>query len=507
MQRSESPTPAKVPSPVRPRPKPRPRKRAQDTPMDVDRPEPEPEPEIEAEEPLPTWRRRRSVTISSPVRSSASPAANSGSARDPSPAVNQGGVPGEDDDPFGAQWNNYTLYNDEFARAQSPYVPVPTQDDPGASSEAQEPPQTPSEPNDVIDLTSGSERSRSPSPSDSGSEESFVVEDRKDRENKKALGHMMPTVLQRKLEEQEAKKAREKERKAREMVAARKAGANENQPLRPGESRKRMRAVSNRDIQIVGDSESDVDMGEPGPEPEPKSSPNDLGANALDFTAPASSDDIGLLSSDSEVSVIEPIGHQPRPKYRPRRADSVGGDSDDGSSGSGSADESDGPSTSAPRRPRRNHFRYDGEAEVDNRIDRMLSRTNYSDADVKPKKKKKQKRKNAMANGDREEGESLEHARAGHRNGGGGGGGGGTRGDRTSKSSAGPLRITTSGARRLGSGKQTLLPFKPVTNQDSDGNVEMDGMCIGLALFHTSSNFVCDRSATPSLQRCPIHWG
>ncbi len=462
-------------------------------------------------EPLPTWHRRRSVTFSSPDRNSPPP---NGPEDDDLQLVHT-----DKDQEFVAPWNNYDsqFYEDEFARGQSPLKFFATQDDnmSGTSSEVHDPPPTSSELNEIIDLTSGSELDRTdsspsrgrsrPRGSSSPSSSSESVDDR-DRERFKALSRMMPMVMIKQLQKQNGRRKNAAAARASASVERDIGGHNEGRPLRPGETRKRIRTVSSRSVEIRGDSESsDVDMLGASPQPEENAEMSRL--TALSDT---DSDDVGL--SSSEESVIEPIGHQPRPKYHPSTTNrDDGGDGDSSSSEDERSSGEDASAGNPPRpRPRRSRFRYDGEAEVDNRIDRMLMRTNFEDPAAKRKNRRRKGKRSAGGGGGvrhRERGSGHRHE---GRVGGGGHGGGGDRiggGHKNTGTGGGNrLRITTSGAKRYGSGRQTTLPFKPVVAGEVDDEVEIIG-----AHTHnrpesfTHSLHVYPRCTASASQRVAVH--
>ncbi|TFK89693.1 hypothetical protein K466DRAFT_15695 [Polyporus arcularius HHB13444] len=460
----KSPSPARDASPVRPRPrpKPRPRHRTPELPPQQALAEQDDGDKDEDESlgPAPTWRRRRSVTFSSPARQSASPPG--------SPAVP------DEDEPMAPWDNHFHMYADEFARAQSPYHLTQLGDVDelmsGVSSQVEGPPSTPHE---VIDITSdsdGDEGVGSPSvsrpSSRSGSESSSDLMDKKDRKRMRAAERVMPKIMLMQLEKQAEAKRRAAARASASVERDEEdvSGDGGDRPLRPGESRKRIRrTVSNRSIEIRGDSESsDIEI--------PPSPVTDVdNAPVLDLPVQESSDDTGL--SSSEESVIEPIGHQPGPKYRPYLAAGGGGAPSEGDPSS--SDESDhnevGRGLSPVRAPRKRQVLRLGEAEVDNSVDRMLSRTAYD----KPRVKRR-RRRHGVRRGDgdgraraRGHGAGGGHRHAGHGAGASGiqrGGGDGARGD---GSRSGGLHFTTSGAKRYGAGRQTLLPFQPLATPDA----------------------------------------
>ena len=459
-EKHNTPAPSRGPSPVRPRPRPRPRPRHRSpepplqTPVDQHHGG---EDQDESLEPVPTWHRRRSVTFS-PARKSASPS------RSPL-------APGDD---FMNQWDN-RIYDDEFAHAQNPYHLTQFDDadgsTPRASSEVPHPPTTPLE---VIDITSdsGDEGGRDDSPhsrhfslTPSGSESGSDSMDEATRKKIRALKRMMPNSMINRLDVHGGMR-----RKAATRTSASvELDSDEDRPLRPGESRKRIRrTLSSRSIQIRGDSESsDVEM----PQVDADNAP------LLDVAAQESSDETGL--SSSEESVIEPIGHQLRPKYRPYLArggggaPSDGGSSSDGESGS---DSNVGGGLSPARAPRKQLNLRHGEAEVDNSVDRMLSRTVYDKPRVKRKRRRRGVRREgggrgAARHGGGGGGEQRHSGYGGggagkHEKGGGGGGEGGGR--------SGGLRFTTSGAKRYGAGRQSLLPFKPLPTPPDAGDSDVE---------------------------------
>ncbi|RPD62610.1 hypothetical protein L226DRAFT_458818, partial [Lentinus tigrinus ALCF2SS1-7] len=454
----KSPTPPRDPSPVlaRPRPRPRPRHRTAEQPLPL--PSTDQNGRGEGEEdslaPAPTWRRRRSVTFSSPARKSLSPPRFSAE---------------QPDDDFMAPWDNhFHMYDDEFARAQSPYhlTQFEDTDEPmsQAGSEIRHPPTTPLE---IIDITSDSGddnqsspsrvSSSSPSPSASGSY------DVKSRVDMRALKHMMPMSMIKKLD----KRADPRRKTTARASVSVERDSDEDRPLRPGESRKRIRrTLSSRSIEIRGDSESsDVEM---------PHSPGVADAPALDLAAQESSDETGL--SSSEESVIEPIGYQPRPRYRPYLDVGGGGTPSEGSTSSSERSDYDdvGRGLSPARAPRKQRVLRNGEAEVDNSVDRMLSRTVYDKPPVKRRRRRHGARRGGGGGGTGGGGHSgggrggLHRSREGAGEGRrGGGGGGGSR--------SGGIRFTTSSAKRYGAGRQTLLPFRPLATppDEEDSDVEL----------------------------------
>ncbi|KAI0715629.1 Mus7/MMS22 family-domain-containing protein [Cerioporus squamosus] len=468
LQPMESPaqSPPKSPAPPRPRPRPRPQHRTsspppQQPPGKQDNGE---EDEDESFEPAPTWRRRRSVTFSSPARKSASPTRS----------------PASPEDDSMAPWDNhFHMYDDEFARAQSPYRPTQMEDGddamPGESSQVPNPPSTPppstpSEPNEIIDITSDSDgdaggdgTSRSRPSSRSGSASGSNSMDETDRKKMYALKRMMPKVMWKQLDKRVEAKKRAAAARASASVERdgdEESGDGGDRPLRPGESRKVIRrTLSSRSIEIRGDSESsDMDI-PPSPVMDADNAP------ILDLTAQESSDETGL--SSSEESVIEPIRHQPRPKYRPYQTGGAPSEGDPPSSEESDHDDA-GRGLSPARAPRMRRVMRDGEAEVDNSVDRMLARTVYD----KPRVKRRRRRNGVRRVGGGGHGTGGGHRHAengasgGHRSGGHGGGSNGVR-------SAG-LRFTTSGAKRYGAGRQTLLPFQPLPTPDAgDGDIEL----------------------------------
>ncbi|TBU23731.1 Mus7/MMS22 family-domain-containing protein [Dichomitus squalens] len=371
LQRSVSPSQPhdKSPSPFhrlpphpKERPKPRPRARERTPPLQPDIHASAEDDDDELLAPAPTWRRRRSVTFFSPKSSPPPRHSKPLSPWQPSPRADAV-------DNFFAEWagggdDDYSVYGDIFARAQSPFAlpatPATELDDPmsGASSEHRPPP-TSSEPNDIMDITSDTEsRHDDGSRSDWGfdSESSDDV----DRRRRKILGRMMPAVMIKKIETAG---------QARKAAAARRdsASVEREQPLLPGQSRRRI--GSRRSVEIVGDSESsdDVDMRSRSPSP----------ASRARARVRGSSDQGGLPVSDSSVEVIEPIGHQPRPKHWPRLARShvsVSDEEDDLSSGVEDVEEAVGRWVSGAKVRRR--ARDYGEVREGDLIDRMLSRTN-----------------------------------------------------------------------------------------------------------------------------------
>ncbi len=104
---------------------------------------------------------------------------------------------------------------------------------------------------DVIDITSDDDPATRPS-RESGSES---VADEVDRKRRRILNKMMPAVMVRKMTaaEKATKSARVERERERE-------GSPVEQPLMPGQSRRRI--GSRRSVDIRGDSESedDVDM-------------------------------------------------------------------------------------------------------------------------------------------------------------------------------------------------------------------------------------------------------
>ncbi|KAH9851730.1 Mus7/MMS22 family-domain-containing protein [Lenzites betulinus] len=452
----------------RPKPRPRPRLRVAPDPagQDVDELPPEAR----------SWNRHRSVTFTSPLRSPPRP--------------------GHDDASAG-------LDNDFFPRPDSPVdlPPTPgTRTDDGASSEGHAPPPTSSTPPEVIDITSESEEggddlnlklrrrplltgldtsssSPSPSRSHSGTRSGSESMNEEDRRRMKALERMMPKALINRLMQKESA-AKERARRERSRSHLRgsddgdgddDANNEEARPLRPGESRRRIRShtLSSRSIEIRGDSESsDVDMNVGADDPQPLSP-------ARGSPGRASSADAQSVYDTEE---IRPIGHQPRPRARSYDAPiEISEDSEDSGLPTFGAGESDSVSdhNEVGRDGAHRRSRYDGEAREGDLIDRMLSRTNMSSTRSRRKRKA---RVGAAGGGDGAGGGRRSHhahgsGRRAHGGGSGGeGGGGGREGGRAAYSGghSNGLRFTTSGAKRYGSGQQTLLPFKRLPTPDSD---------------------------------------
>ncbi|KAI0769083.1 Mus7/MMS22 family-domain-containing protein [Trametes elegans] len=435
----------------RPRPRPRPVQQfvASDTVAGSQDPQPGPSS---------PQRRHRSVTFSSPIRHTS--AHSSGQ-----------------EDGFGGWEDGFGAF-DDLPLAVSPILLPPTsgaEDD--ASSDVHAPPPTSSTPPEVIDVPNSGHsnndgiirrrlpRVRSaPRPifseldSDSGSDpgsnsqsDSQPVshfDDPRTRKRLKILQHMMPAVMIKKLQNKDssASRARRATSESSGAESVGEGGEEAERPLRPGESRRRVRSrtQSNRSIEIRGDSESsDVDI------------PIVLGVD--DAARPHFSPDYPFPSSGEDE--IRPIAHRPRPRARDyNQRDSLSADislSEDDSPAAHSdtaesisdVNEAVGRWVQRPNVPRRR--RDDGEVHEGDLIDRMLSRTNVSSTSRAKRKKR---------------------ARVGgsSRNGGGGGGGhaGGSRGQ-------GQLRIVTGGTKRYGAGRQTRLPFKrlPTPEEHDQGHV------------------------------------
>ncbi|KAI0819256.1 Mus7/MMS22 family-domain-containing protein [Trametes gibbosa] len=442
------------PPPSRPKPRPRPRQRVVSDPTEQD---PGVSPELPHEpNPSSNWNRHRSVTFTSPTRSPARP------------------------DTF-AGWDNDFPAFESSAHPGSPVdlPPTPgTRTDDGASSEGHVPPPASSTPPEVIDITSDSEdggddlnlqlrrrprvllreldsssSSSSSSNSVSGSERELV--DEVDRRRMKALKRMMPKALINHLMQKDvAAKERARRERSRSHAHDSDGGGEDDdgedegaRPLRPGESRRRIRShtLSRRSIEIRGDSESsDVEMGVDADDARPLSpvrgSPGRLSPGDARFV--------------DEAAEIRPIGRQPR--LRAHGPIEISGGSDDGGLPSPGASESEPTTGDDETRQGGTHrrSRYDGEAREGDLIDRMLSRTNMSST----RSRRKRKRRVAAAGGRvGGRGDGNRHLAQGdsHRT---RGGGGGDRG----------LHVITTGAKRYGSGQQTFLPFKPLPAPDSD---------------------------------------
>ncbi|KAI9066820.1 hypothetical protein FKP32DRAFT_1673568 [Trametes sanguinea] len=443
------------PSPPRPRPRPRPRQR---TTQNDDPPAYNDHDGQEASPSTPSHR-QRSVTFTSPI---------------PEPAHGQHG-----DERQLLAWDDDYAAFDDFAHPM-PLPPTPaTGTDDGASSEPPVPPIS-STPPEVIDVNSHSDeddaldlplrrrhRARSishtlldldsepTSESGSGLESTSSSMDEQDRRRMKVLNRMMPAVLIKRLEQKAGTSSRARRSVDRERSHGRANGSSEEEqerPLRPGESRRRIRSrtLSSRSIEIRGDSESsDVNM-DVDANGAPSSPRMGLGGFA----------DAEMHMSDAEGE-IRPIAHQPRPRPRPylqpRPADiSLSDDSRDSALSDSGESISDHPRPRA-RRPQRN----DGEAREGDLIDRMLSRTSLSSRTRRKRKKRT--------------GGTQRHADGGRRDSGYGGGGGGTRGEREhthrNGGHSGKLRVTTGGAKRYGAGRQTLLPFKRLPTPDRQGGM------------------------------------
>ena len=262
-----------------------------------------------------------------------------------------------------------------------------------------------------------------------------------------ALYRMMPMVMVKKLEAQQ--KAAAAAAAARASAAAARDSEEHDGPLRPGETRKRMRkSISTHSIPIVGDSEeSDVDIAgsreaspvRPGPE--------------FPILVVYSSDEEGSIHS-----AIEPIAHQPRPKFRHRSnsATSTSKSQDDAISLSDERDDSEDSDGDGFVRTRRD-TRYDGEAKEDNVVDRMLSRT---DASVRHRKSKRRRKRGQTGRGGSGGGMSGSHGRRKE-----------TQGGSRKRNRQDGLHIKTAGVKRYGSGRQTLLPFERL---DSPEAAEME---------------------------------
>lgn len=340
---------------------------------------------------------------------------------------------------------------------------------------------------DVIDIASDDDPAADSSDeSGSGSEADEV-----DRKRLKILNKMMPAVMIQKMTA--AGKARKAARAEREREQEREAAGEElEEPLKPGQSRRRI--GSRRSVEILGDSESeddDVDMRSRSPSSGPRRYLSD------------EDEDVGRRTSDADVEVIEPIGHQPRPKYRPGHI-SVS----DGDPSSDSEDDDVDLAVGrwvlgAPTKPKR-RVRDDGVVKERDMIDRMLSRTSGNS--------RRRRKWSGM----------RRHGGGGHRTGGGGGGGGGRRrrngdirdygvfdggggdgggggsgghrgtgggggeGQHVSRGHGGPkaarqadgLRITTTGAKRYGAGQQTLLTFPRRSTPGPEELMEVDSECM-----------------------------
>ncbi|CDO69890.1 hypothetical protein BN946_scf184884.g49 [Trametes cinnabarina] len=373
MRSSETPPPTdqNEASPARPRPRPRPRPRSVQRGSIAAVGDDDREP--------------GSVTFTPPRGSSAPPY------RVENPAW--------DDD--SSAFDNFNIPDDSVPLPPTPAVGT----DEGASSEPPIPPISSTAP-EVVDLSShsaeehnldlplrGRHRGRSIShtildlDSGSDSESGFGVEssssslDEKDRKRMKVLHRMMPAVLIKRLEQKDGNDSRS--RRSRERSHGRADVSNDDErerPLRPGESRRRIRSrtLSSRSIEIRGDPESsDINM--------------DVDADDVPSHLPIGSDDFShneiVLSSDAEDE-IRPIAHQPRPRARPPPYSGVADSSlseDSAVSIVSDSGESIDDSVMPPRAPRA--ARYDGEAREGDLIDRMLSRTNISPRTLLPFKR------------------------------------------------------------------------------------------------------------------------
>ncbi|KAI0357556.1 hypothetical protein OH77DRAFT_1510566 [Trametes cingulata] len=442
---------ARESSPQRPRPRPRPRPRAiQQSPPGAGAEAPRRD--EQAAGPSSPWRRQRSVTFTSPIRS----------------------PPRQDEGDAFAGWNDdnddFAAFDDhdDHARANSPLaLPLTPATDEGASSEGPVagPPTSSTPAREVIELTDDEEnnidlplprRSRarsksnpiipaldSPSSSGSGSNSNSDSEDsvdEKTRRQMKALSRMMPAVLIKRLQQKPSASSRARERSRSQGHSGHdnesESGEEADRPLRPGESRRRVRSrtLSSRSIEIRGDSESsDVPM--------------DVDLN--DAPPPPDDGDAYMRLSDGE-NEIRPIAHQPRARPRFDRAPSsrsvisVSDDSDEG----GLVDSEI--SSSEKEAGARRRARYDGEAREGDLIDRMLSRTSMSSSRRRAKRKRRvggTRRGGGGGGGGGGSGGGGAH-HGGHRAGGGTGGGGGrTGGGGTGGGGghgrSGGLRVTT----------------------------------------------------------------
>ncbi|OSC97472.1 hypothetical protein PYCCODRAFT_1377056 [Trametes coccinea BRFM310] len=454
MQPSKSPARNETEAlPPRPRPRPRPRRQ---TTHDESPPAHDDRDGQEAGPSTPS-RRRRSVTFSSPA---------------PVPSSVQQGDEHQD--------NDFAAFDDFEPPVPLPPTPATGTDD-GASSEPPLPP-TSSTPPEVMDFNSQSDEeevldlplrrrhrarsisrmlpgldSHSSSESGSGLESTSSSMDEQDRRRMKVLNRMMPAVLIKRLEQKAGNNSRARRSADRERSRGRADGSSEDEqdrPLRPGESRKRIRSrtLSNRSIEIRGDSESsDVNM--------------DVDANGVPSPprlGPGGFADFGEAYMSDAENEIRPIAHQPRPRPRPYLppgpADISLSDDTHGSVLSDSGESiSDDPPRPRARRPQRN----EGEAREGDLIDRMLSRTRLSSH-------ARRKRKTRTGGGG-----PRHHGDVARRDHGRGGEGGGTRGgrERTHRDGghSGKFRVTTGGAKRYGAGRQTLLPFKRLPTSDRQG--------------------------------------
>ncbi|PIL22731.1 hypothetical protein GSI_15424 [Ganoderma sinense ZZ0214-1] len=369
-ERSPSPFHKEPPHPKE-RPKPRPRPRAPTA-------DPQPEPQQDEEDddddmplvPPPTWRRRRSKTFSFSSPQS-SPKSSPRSQKFISPPPHQ---PPADDDFFAEQARDLDLFDDYdnvFARAQSPLaLATASGTEPDEPTSQHPPPPTSDEPMDVIDISS-SEDGDDPAVNSSSSSESGSEADEVNRKRLRILGRMMPAVMVQKMT------ATEKAKKAARAERERDGGAGDvehghDQPLMPGQSRRRI--GSRRSVEIRGDSESsdddDVDMRSRSPSPAPGRRFSYDGADNND----AGDRDRNQVMSDAEGEVIEPIGHQPRPKFRPGHI-SVSDDDLSSDSEDEDVDMAVGRWVSgAPVKPKQ-RVRDDGVVKERDMIDRMLSRT------------------------------------------------------------------------------------------------------------------------------------
>ena len=336
------------------------------------------------------------------------------------------------DAPF-ADWDHgFDVSDDEFARAQSPlrYSASPA---PGfeasvsfASSQARHPPTS----SDVIDLSSESGEGDQPSEDDK-THSSSAEQEKLRPDDMKALRRMMPKVMVLRMLRQQNRP----ELAPRASTSADLDSDESDAPLRPGESRRRIRGrTESTRSAILGDPESsDVDMAEP----------YDLSSQSVVGSGPLFP---AVVSSSSEAeslpSIIEPIGHQPRPKHRRPSTGDINISSDPDDDSDMSSDDAEG----VVRQRRRRSF--DGEVREGDLIDRMLSRTNVSSKPRRHKKRRKGTLHRSGAGGNRAHTGTSGRGEGGNRRQGDG------------------LRVVTSGAKRHGAGRQTLLPFKRLSSPE-----------------------------------------
>ncbi|TFY61854.1 hypothetical protein EVJ58_g4250 [Rhodofomes roseus] len=246
----------------------------------------------------------------------------------------------------------------------------------------------------------------------------------KDRQRLKVLQRMMPRVLiSRHLRNVEKPRPR---RTATLSESSGSESRDEGQPLRPGESRIIRRTVSERaNIDIRGDSESsDVEM--------------------VDVEH-----EINSSSSSSESDLDRVAVHRPRQTWH---------DTKQRSQQSAPTEEEDTDSDLgqeigqwAPENPsRRNERSRNGPVRERDLIDRMLSRTRVTGS--------KKRKKNSTGTG---------------------------RSRSVGKTSRNTLHIVTAGARRTGSGRQTVLPFDRASrSRSASPSIDVVGKPLSIFIGH-----------------------